>query len=445
MSDLALCAAGGLVGGALAAGARRVPVLGWLALVPVGLALVRCGPSAALAGAVFGGVVSAVPVANPTLRKLLPIAALPSAALWGASAALGGLLLRTHDAAWLLLALPAIAIVSSLPPRLLGAPRWVHSPLACTQERWLPAVHAARVGHEHTTTALLAVASAALVLALPTPAFSPIASALGAALAFAALGAAFFGMRRTERRLAGAPRARVAAVVVDGPPPPPGSVSGAVPTSADARDLEDTERRYAPHVEAAAAAGATLIVLPEAAITVDASGRAAWMDVIGGWARRLQVTIVAPFFEVTTPRNSLCVVDASGVVFTYDKQHPARGLEPAPTARMAPGPQRSPDRAWALSAVICVDLDYTDLVAPVRAAGGVLCVPANDWFGGFEELHHETAVWAAVCTGVTVVRATGHGVSAIFDGAGRVLARASSERGAVVLVADAPVGGGRGG
>jgi predicted amidohydrolase len=440
MHELAWCAGGGLLGGALAAAARRVPVLGWVALAPVGLAVARCGPSAALAGGLFGAIVSGVPVSTPTLRKLLPITTLPSGALWAATAALAGFLLRTRDPAWLLLALPAIAVVSSSPPRLLGAPRWVHSPLACTQERWLPAVHLARVGNEQTTTTLLALASAALVLALPTPAASPIAAAIGAALVLAILGAAYFGMRQAERRLARAPRVRVAAVVVDGPPPPPGSVSGAVPTSADRRDLEDTERRYAPHVEAAAADGATLIVLPEAAITVDAAGYEAWMDVIGGWARRLEVTIVAPFFEVGTPRNSLCVVDPSGVVFTYDKLHPARGLEPEPTARMAPGPQRSPGRAWALSAVICVDLDYGDLVAPVRAAGGVLCVPANDWFGGFEELHHETAVWAAVRTGVTVVRATGHGVSAIYDGAGRVLARASSERGAVVLVADAPVG-----
>lgn len=435
MNELALCAASGLAGGALAVAARRAPLLGWIALAPLGIALVRCGPSAALAGALFGGLASAATVASPVLRKLLPITALPSAALWAATSALGGLVLRAHDPAWLLVLLPAIAIGSWLPPRLLGAPRFVHSPLACTQERWLPAVHAARVGGDHTTTALLAVASAALVLALPTPAVSPIAAAAGAGIVIVALAAAFLGLRRVEQRLSAAPRLRVAAVVADAS----GSPSGVVPTSADYRDVAGTERRYAPHVEEAAARGAKLIVLPEAAITVDASGLPAWMDVVTAWARRFQVTIVAPFFDVSTPRNTLSVVDSSGVVFTYDKQHPARGLEPPPTARMAPGPQRSPGRAWALSAVICVDLDYPDLVPPVRRAGGVLCVPANDWFGGFEEMHHATAVWSAVCTGVTVVRATGHGISAIYDGSGRVLARASSEHGPVVLVVDAPV------
>jgi apolipoprotein N-acyltransferase len=69
----------------------------------------------------------------------------------------------------------------------------------------------------------------------------------------------------------------------------------------------------------------------------------------------------------------------------------------------------------------------------------VLCAPSNDWLDGFEERHHRTAVWAAVRTGTTVVRATGHGISAVFDGTGRVLARASSANGPVVLVVDAPV------
>lgn len=442
MDDLASSAIAGLASAVAAAAARRVPALGWIALAPLGMAVARCGATAAIAGALLGAVAAASTVANPTLRHLLPLATLPSAALWSAAAGLTGLALRTWDAAWLSVLLPVIAVGSSLPPRAVGAPRWVSSPLACTQERWRVAVHTARVGGELTTTALLALASAALVLALPTPARSPLSAAASAVVVAAALGAAFLGMRRAERRLARGPRARLAAVVVD-PPPADGELRGILLTESPAyRDIAGTERRYAPHIEAAAAAGATLIVLPEGAVVVDDSSRAAWIDVVTAWARRHRVTLVAPFFDVSAPRNMLCVIDPSGVTFTYDKQHPGRGLEPPRFARMDPGPQRSADRGWALSTVICVDLDYGDLIAPVRRAGGVLCVPSNDWFGGFEELHHRTAVWAAVCTGATVVRATGHGISAIFDGAGRVLARASSEAGPVVLVVDAPVGGG---
>jgi apolipoprotein N-acyltransferase len=81
--------------------------------------------------------------------------------------------------------------------------------------------------------------------------------------------------------------------------------------------------------------------------------------------------------------------------------------------------------------------DHNDLVAPVARPGGVLAVPTNDW-RNFTEIHHRAAVWEAVETGVTVIRSAGHGTSSIYDPAGRVLGRASSFDGPVVLVADVP-------
>jgi apolipoprotein N-acyltransferase len=70
--------------------------------------------------------------------------------------------------------------------------------------------------------------------------------------------------------------------------------------------------------------------------------------------------------------------------------------------------------------------------------GGVLCIPANDW-PDIEKLHHQTAVWSAVMSGVPIVRATGHGISSICDGAGRVLSQQSSLAGPVLLMADVPL------
>ena len=58
---------------------------------------------------------------------------------------------------------------------------------------------------------------------------------------------------------------------------------------------------------------------------------------------------------------------------------------------------------------------------------------------GFEKLHHSTAVWSAVMSGVPLSLATGHGISSAFDAAGRVIAAQSSFDGTVVLVADFPV------
>jgi apolipoprotein N-acyltransferase len=93
--------------------------------------------------------------------------------------------------------------------------------------------------------------------------------------------------------------------------------------------------------------------------------------------------------------------------------------------------------SFPVSAVTCVDLDYSDLVRSVARAGGVLTVPANDWKEIFA-MHHRSAVWSAVMTGVPVVRSAGHGISAVYNAAGRVVAQANSLDGPVALVADVP-------
>jgi len=94
-----------------------------------------------------------------------------------------------------------------------------------------------------------------------------------------------------------------------------------------------------------------------------------------------------------------------------------------------------------VSGVICVDLDYADMIPPVARAGGVLAVPANDW-AEVIETHYRSAVWSVVMAGVPMVRSAGHGMSAVYDGAGRILAKANSFDGPVVLVIDMPVSAG---
>ena len=91
-----------------------------------------------------------------------------------------------------------------------------------------------------------------------------------------------------------------------------------------------------------------------------------------------------------------------------------------------------------VSAVICYDGNFNDLIRPVTRAGGVLAIPANDW-KEIEQLHSPSAVWVAVMTGVPLIRSTGHGRSVVFDAAGRLVAMASSLDGPVTLVADVPL------
>lgn len=430
----------GLATGGLAWWAARSPLLAWVALAPLGLAVVITAPRcAALAGAIAGVLVSGSSVWTRTLRSLVPITAIPSALAWATGFGGAAWVVGATAADWLALALPGAAILVLLPLRVMGAPRWVSNPLARTQERWLVVVHTARLGGDLVPTALLGLASAFIVLV----AMGALRAALAAALVLmAALALGALSARAAARRASTARTVRVAAIVADGARPPSGEVSGLWPTqSKEYRDVDATVRRYEPLVERAAEEGARLVVLPEVGVYVDGDARDRWIDCVTRWAAAHRLAIVAPFFDASVPKNALVIIDERGVVAHYEKQHPARGLEPPRERRMGPGPHRvrAGDDTLVLSTVICVDLDYGDLIGPVRASGGILAAPSNDWFDGFEELHHQTAVWSAVMTGVTTVRATGHGISSVIDGAGRVLARQSSLAGPVVLIADAPL------
>ena len=148
------------------------------------------------------------------------------------------------------------------------------------------------------------------------------------------------------------------------------------------------------------------------------------------------MTVVAGMLDADLPSNQLVIADDSGeLAAVYDKQHPLSGMEPSRFSAMRPPIVER--QGIGIAGMICYDVDYNDLVRHVTSAG-ILTVPTNDW-KAFEDIHHRAAIWEAVETGVPLVRSAGHGVSSVYDGAGRVLARASSFDGPVVLVADVPV------
>jgi predicted amidohydrolase len=226
------------------------------------------------------------------------------------------------------------------------------------------------------------------------------------------------------------------------PSPPASAARGAIARSVGVQtDVEASAQRYARLIEAAAISGAQLIVLPEVSVYLDAAAQPRWFELVHDWARIYGVAIVAPYYNATLPRNELALFDARGVAGNHEKQHPARGVEPQRTHRLPVGPHALQTSAGmiSISTAICVDLDYPDTAQSARAANALLAAPSNDWFGGFEILHHRSAVWSAVLGGVPIVRATGHGISAIYDAAGHVLAQQTSQYGPVVLVADVPL------
>jgi len=436
--------AGGVSGLMIGFG-KRLPLLGFVALVPVGLCMLSGSAlEASVAGAVAGVLASVPSVWTRTLRKLVPLAAISGGAGWALAFALAGWLQRQQGPGFIVVSLPLGAALATLLPRLAGAPRWGSNPLACTQERWLPVVHTARLAHagDLATSTLLALASAALSLLLVSRSLSLPLMAAGAAL-IAALSFGWYSLRSAAAKGTRAARVRVAAVVADGPPPQSGEVNGLWPAeSPDYRDVDGTIARYQPLIERAAGEGARILVLPEVCVYLDAVSRPRWLEAVHGWARAHGVAIVAPYFNAELPRNELAVVDARGVVAEHEKQYPAPRIEPPRRQRLHVGPHRVLTAAGELqlSTAICVDLDYGVTARSARRAGRLLAAPSNDWFDGFELDHHHTAVWSAVLAGVPLVRATGHGISAIFDRAGRVLAQQSSQHGPVVLVADVELG-----
>lgn len=408
-----------------------LPLLGWCALIPLALlALLRTPVETGLAAALVGALASAAGVWSRTLRHLVPLTAGTSALSWGGSFAAAAWL---APGSWLVVAFPLAAVAALVPARLIGAPRFVNNPLARTQQPWLVVVHTARLGGDLMTTAMLATASTSVALAVCG---YPWAAAAGAAFVAAMLAFGRASLRGATARAGRGSSRRVAAVVVDGKPPENGEVTGVWPAqSPEYRDVELTLARYQPYVEDAARQGAEVIVLPEVSVVVPEGQSESWFAGVQSWAQALDVTIVAPYFDLAIPKNTLVVIDKGGVVGHFDKQHPARGAEPPCLTKMEVGPHRLSGGAT-LSTAICVDLDYSDIARSARRAGALLAAPSNDWPGGFEVLHHRSAVWSAVMAGVPIVRATGHGISSVYDGAGRVIAQQGSLDGPVVLVAD---------
>jgi predicted amidohydrolase len=180
-----------------------------------------------------------------------------------------------------------------------------------------------------------------------------------------------------------------------------------------------------------------VVVLPEnAAWAATADDKTAWLDTLGGWARQGRGTIVAGMFDETASRNQVTITGPGGrLLATYTKRHPFGAGERFTRGNQPPAAITEPVR---LSAAICYDLDYNDLVRPVRRHGGLLAAPTNDW-AEIAAIHLQAAIWVPVLTATTLIRAASHGISAIIDPAGRILAQASTADGPVLLVADAPL------
>lgn len=176
------------------------------------------------------------------------------------------------------------------------------------------------------------------------------------------------------------------------------------------------------------AAGASVIVWPEATAPVLAEDEAALLQRGGALARSHGAHLLmgvatlhaGPPFRI---ENRAILVGPSGEsAFAYRKTRPVPGWEAQVSLA---GDGTIPVRATPfgrLAAAICFDLDFPGLL---RQAGighaDLLLAPASDW-PAIAMIHHAMAAFRAVENGFTLVRSARWGVSGVVDPYGRTRA-----------------------
>ncbi|MGK5553939.1 apolipoprotein N-acyltransferase [Actinomadura kijaniata] len=189
-----------------------------------------------------------------------------------------------------------------------------------------------------------------------------------------------------------------------------------------------------------AAAGAKIVVWPETAVKTRAAREPAVLAAVRDQARRSRIYLEAGVrvFDPAGPgRNETLLVGPDGaVLWTYQKAHPIPGSE-----GYAPGDGEVPvvtTPYGRIANVICYDADFPDLM---RVRADIMLVPSHDW-REYGRPHTDKASLRAVENGYALVRQDSEGLSAAYDGRGRVLATAdyfTADR--QTMVAEVPVHG----
>ena len=126
----------------------------------------------------------------------------------------------------------------------------------------------------------------------------------------------------------------------------------------------------------------------------------------------------------------------------YYKAHPVPGVE-APISVTKDGKLRNLDTPFGrLSAVICFDADFPQLLAQAGALrSDIVLAPSNDW-RAIDPWHTQMASFRAIEQGVNLDRHTSDGLSAAFDYEGRVLSAMDHfHSGDYTMIADVPTKG----
>ncbi|MFI7708396.1 nitrilase-related carbon-nitrogen hydrolase [Nonomuraea sp. NPDC049480] len=398
----------------LGTGLHPVSWLTWVAFLPVLLVASRVGAGPAFASgslAWLGGQTQMWSYYSGTIETPLVVTA---PVIIGTSIAFGlvTLIFRTLLArgrpVLAALAVPA-AWVALEYAMSLSAPHGAWWSLAYTQADVLPVLQTAALTGVWGITFLLLLVPAAIaaLLAPGAPGRLRVAVTAGAIVAVA-LG---HGAWRLMAPADGSGR-QVALVSTDDPR---GSADLSSPQG------QGLSRRYTSAIEAAAAGGARVVILPEATFRTDSSlplGRPSVDVVVGAILRKGDVKFNA----------------ALAYPVEYDKQHMIPGLE----SEFTPGKSLAflPGSTWGL--IICKDLDFPELVRDYRNRGATaLLAPAWD-FDDDAWLHSRMAITRGVESGLSVARVARAGLLVVSDPRGRVLAEARSAKEMTTVTATLP-------
>jgi apolipoprotein N-acyltransferase len=423
-----------LVGGAATALAHsRLELWPGLWLAPVAVVAIGLGGTVAqrIVGAVLLGAVGSLGLVSLAWVPALAAVMMAFRALvLGAALACVGFVGRRLPLPLAALVYPAVVVASELAQ--------AHSPLGTAMADAYPM---------HDATVLIQLAA--------------VTGASGLSFLAAWAGSAF-GLALWQPESAGARRAFVAAVVAVVAVILGGVVTlrGAVRDPGDAvtvaavhapsfrgkpEDLAANRERvaaYAPLVEQAADAGATIVVWPEMILSLEASWTDSLMADLADLARGTGAWQVIGFSHRDRPRNTARMIDPAGRLRAeYQKTHLVTAME-----RSAPGTDPAPvvdAGGVALGVLICNDDVFTGVARQLGRDGAeILADPTWDW-EAVAWRHAQITRLRAVENRVAIIRATQGGISQLIDAYGRVLAEhsvlADPEQ---VLVGGLPPGGG---
>ncbi|MCW2142988.1 nitrilase-related carbon-nitrogen hydrolase [Actinoplanes cyaneus] len=387
-------------------GLHPISALTWLAPLPLLLIAPRVRPRtmlAAVTAAWLVGQLNVISYYHGTLQ--LPLALVGGVMAFGAGLAAGTvlgarfLLVRGRVMTAVLVA-PALWVLGEYAvSRLLPNGAWWS--LAYTQASVRPVIQLTALTGVWGVTYLLLAAPIALAAVSTFP--RPAAACL---LAFALAVATWSAVATTSPTARSQPLGSVGLVALEQPD------DGMPIDQPEGRELL---LRYAARAIGLAGRGARTIVLPEKVFGVSDATLPQLVDAFRPVGARVVVG------AVLRKHNVALVVEPSGALTTYEKQHLIPGLE----EWLLPG--RDDLIVGGQDGVaICKDLDFPGLVRRYRSKGATtLLVPALD-FRGDGWLHSRMALVRGVENGMTVVRAAGFGRLTVSDPTGRVLGEATA-------------------